>query len=387
MFNFEQLLISIFRTKLCGAELPEEIAEQIKTNPALLTSLYEVSAAHDLAHIVGEVLFEQKLIDQNTEQGRAFFAKRELAEYRYVQMDYDFQEICAAFEKAKIPYMPLKGSVLRNYYPEPAMRTSCDIDILVHPEDLDRATTLLNDELGYTIGEKYVHDVSIFTPNEVHLELHFHLTDYDEAVDRALGDVWQRSLPSDTRTYCRLMPPELFMFYHISHMAKHFKNGGCGVRAFMDIYVMLQKWSVDEEKVDSMLDECRLLRFGKEAKQVAEVWFSGGEHTEITQAMANYVLTGGSYGTLENKILFLQNKEKGGVRYVLKRIFLPYGLLKEYYTRLEKFPVLYPYYLVKRFFRVLFKNRKHAMSELKYATLTPKEQKRRIAKLCDDLEI
>ncbi|MBO4954226.1 MAG: nucleotidyltransferase family protein, partial [Clostridia bacterium] len=36
-----------------------------------------------------------------------------------------------------IDFMPLKGAVIRQYYPEPWMRTSCDIDIHVKKDRLE----------------------------------------------------------------------------------------------------------------------------------------------------------------------------------------------------------------------------------------------------------
>ena len=41
------------------------------------------------------------------------------------------QKTSFKIKKVQIPFLPLKGSVIRQYYPEPWMRTSCDIDILV----------------------------------------------------------------------------------------------------------------------------------------------------------------------------------------------------------------------------------------------------------------
>lgn len=387
MLNFEQLLISILRTKLCDVELPEEIAEQIKTNPALLTSLYEVSDAHDLAHVVGEVLFERGMVDNSTERGRAFFAKRELAEYRYVQMDYDFQEICAAFEKAKIPYMPLKGSVLRNYYPEPAMRTSCDIDILVHPEDLDRATTLLKDELGYTIGEKYYYNISVYSQNDVLIELHFALTEEDKQFNNILSSVWDNVEREEGFNYRFRMTAEMFVLYEIIHMVRHFWGGGFGIHSVMDLWILKKEVLFSNEKLETLLRSCNLLTFGRTVLLLADVWFSGEKHTETTQNIADYIIGSGAYGTKSNQLILSERKSGGRFQYALKRWFAPYKELRITYPKLEKYPFLYPFYQVKRWFRLIFKDRRKAMKRLQSLSDLPKEQKRRIAKLCDDLEI
>lgn len=58
---------------------------------------------------------------------------------RYVLYHDALGKICRALDDAGIDYIPLKGSVLCNLYPAPEMRTSSDIDVLVHEEDLERA--------------------------------------------------------------------------------------------------------------------------------------------------------------------------------------------------------------------------------------------------------
>ena len=56
--------------------------------------------------------------------------KQLAAVFRYEQQ-YEFQRICAVLEQAEVSYIPLKGLLLRNCYPEGWMRTSGDLDLLV----------------------------------------------------------------------------------------------------------------------------------------------------------------------------------------------------------------------------------------------------------------
>ena len=72
------------------------------------------------------------------------------AVFRYEQLNYENERICMALEKAQIPFIPLKGSIIRKYYPESWMRTSCDVDVLVHEEDAEKAVDVLVKEYGYT---------------------------------------------------------------------------------------------------------------------------------------------------------------------------------------------------------------------------------------------
>ena len=47
-----------------------------------------------------------------------------IAIYRYEKINYELNRLRSALNEAQIPFIPLKGSVLRQYYPEPWMRTS-----------------------------------------------------------------------------------------------------------------------------------------------------------------------------------------------------------------------------------------------------------------------
>ncbi|MFX7845188.1 nucleotidyltransferase family protein, partial [Acinetobacter baumannii] len=78
-------------------------------------------------------------------------------------------------------------------------------------------------------------------PSGQHIELHFNLIE-DHRIKGAsaiLNRVWDAAVPCGGWTYQYEMPDELFYFYHIAHMAKHVENGGCGIRPFLDIWVLM----------------------------------------------------------------------------------------------------------------------------------------------------
>ena len=104
--------------------------------------LYRLSKEHDLAHFVGCELEKLSLLS-NDEISNKFRKQHYAAVFRYKGMEFAISEIKDALCEAKIPHIPLKGSVLRYEYPEPWMRTSCDIDILVKRTDIDRACEIL----------------------------------------------------------------------------------------------------------------------------------------------------------------------------------------------------------------------------------------------------
>jgi hypothetical protein len=68
---------------------------------------------------------------------------------RVAKMQAELKAILALFAAHNIPLMPLKGSILSvDYYQDPGHRPMADLDLLVRPEQRDRAGQLLA-QLGY----------------------------------------------------------------------------------------------------------------------------------------------------------------------------------------------------------------------------------------------
>jgi hypothetical protein len=81
------------------------------------------------------------------ERGRAHLQRcerRSLTQYALTAA------ICSTLEQAGVAAVPLKGPLLAEcLYGDPALRESNDIDLLVAPEDLERAVLLTSRHLGY----------------------------------------------------------------------------------------------------------------------------------------------------------------------------------------------------------------------------------------------
>lgn len=351
--NSKQMLFALLRMQICGAAVGEEVQKAL--SPQILEELYSLSLKHDLAHIAGQALGDLGCLGDDEISGK-FKKQAMLAVYRHTRMEHDFQSICNTLEAAKIPYIPLKGAVIRKYYPEAWMRTSCDIDVLVKTELLDDAVKLLQDRMGFSYQAKTSHDVSLYSPNNVHLELHFDLT--DDAVSVAqrtvLRRVWEYSAPAEEMRSMWKMLDETFYFYHIAHMAKHIENGGCGIKPFLDLWILNHQVVHDRQKREELLAEGGLLTFARAAEKLSEVWFSGAEVDSLSLQLEQYVLDGGVYGTLKNSIVVKQAQKGGKLQYMLFKIWQPYNIIKYAYPVLQKHKWLTPIYQVRRWLRIIF---------------------------------
>ena len=373
MENLVGAMMDLIASEVCVKTIDKS---QYSFKDEELVKLYNLSKSHDLAHLVGDALIKNNLIGDGEIKAN-FQHQMMLAVYRYEKINYELGRLREAMNEAKIPFIPLKGSVIRQYYPKPWMRTSCDIDVLVHESDLERAVAILVDKLAYKRESKGSHDISLFSDYGVHLELHYSLIEENRVgnIESVLQNVWEKADPV-AETFEYVLSDEMFYYYHIAHMAKHFVYGGCGVRPFLDLWVLNHCAPFDQENRSAILAEGGLLTFAAEAQALSEVWFGNAEHTDITRQMQDYLLKGGVYGTTKNRVSVQQVKHDGKFRYAISRIWLPYDTLKFHYPSLVGKRVLLPFYEVRRWFKLLFGGGvKRSVNELRLNfSATNKEQ-------------
>ncbi len=380
--NTITLLFALLRSAVCEKELADK--ERALYSSDLLLKIYEEAQRHDVAHLLALGLKKSGM----TEEGTALESEILKALYRTELRRHELEILTAALEKAEIAFFPLKGSVICEYYLEPWMRTSCDIDVLVHEEDTLKAKDVLTSEYGYEYHGKNSHDFSFFTPNKMHIELHYDLVESKLANEAAevLKSVWQHSEERPGYKFCKNMSDEMFYFYHVAHMAKHFANGGCGIRPFIDLYILNNNVTFDAEKRQALIEKGGLAIFEKNAVLLAEIWLGGKVHTSVTQKMEEYILNGGVYGSTENLITVQQNKKGGRLQYALSKFFIPYDTIKYHYPILEKHPFLTPVMEVRRWFKLVFCGHlKRTVRELKYNSNVSSDTVNEVKNLFEDI--
>ena len=314
--------------------------------------LYALSKKHDLAHLIHDSLVKNNLVDFNSKVYQVFNREKILAIYRYQQHNHDLQLVRNIFQEKQIQFVPLKGSILRDYYPEPWMRTCCDIDVLVKEEELEKAKEALM-SLGYeTDGIRTYHDIS-FQKGDTHIELHFNIREANKQLDNLLSCVWDYVKQFDGYEYRE--EKEFFVFHHIAHMAYHFLKGGCGIRPVLDLWILKNKGTYEEVELIKLLDKCHLVSFYRQMCFLCEVWFDGKQHNKISRMMEEHIVDGGVYGTQEKSAVAGIAKHKGSkIQYKLSIAFPPYEYMCNIYPKLVKHKTLLPFYHFYRFFSKCF---------------------------------
>ncbi len=382
MKDIVHAMMTLIASEVCGKAIDPS---QNPFSDEELAALYKLSKAHDLAHLVGDALIKSKLIS-NAEIKSKFEKQLMTAVYRYERINYELNCLRTILNDAKMPFIPLKGSIIRRYYPEPWMRTSCDIDILVREEQVDEAAQLLVDRYGYTYEKKNYHDISLMSGSGVHLELHYSIKERKDNIDSLLSECWSYAVRLEGFEYG--FTNEFFLFHQFAHASYHFLGGGCGIRPFIDVFLLEKKLSFNRGKLDEMLQRTGIKKFSDEMLCLANLWFGNGEHDSITRSMEQFVLTGGVYGTAENSVAVSQQKERGRIGYILRRIWLPYDLLCTTYPRLKGRRYLQPFYEIRRWFRVFNVDaRKRKKNDLNAIKQLSPERKDNVNQMLKELEL
>ncbi len=378
--ELQDIFVKILYSEL--RESPLEDTMKALLTPDTVSRLYDLSKHHDLAHIISSSLYKNGLIADD-EKTAKFSHEEMMSVYRHKQMEYTYGEICRIFDDLQIKYVPLKGSVIRPYYPKASMRTSCDIDILIEEENLESAVNALI-KAGYKCGSRAYHDVSLYSSSGIHLELHFHLGENTENLDAVLKDAWLYARPvSGTR--CEFYE-DFFMFYIYAHMSYHFLSGGCGMRSLMDLSIIEHRMGITYRDAKALLEKAGIYKFAEEIGRLADACFHGYEKDELQEALLYYILTGGVYGSVKNKSAVLKTEGENKFTYLLRRLFPSYSMMSYRYPVLRKAPVLLPVYWGVRIVQMLLAgNASRSLSEMKITSAASDGEANEMKKIRDHL--
>ena len=273
------------------------------------------------------------------------------ASYMDSKNEFTCRKASDSLNSAQIPFIKLKGAVIKNLYPETFLRTSCDTDILVRKNDFNRALSALKSDGFEQDGKIGYHDVSLLFDG-TNLELHFSICENIKKIDALLKDIWKYTVKDGDYNYKE--DNDYFAFHHIAHMLYHFFEGGCGIRPFVDLWIMRRNEFYSEDKLLEFCEKTGMTEFYSAAEQLISVWFQNGNHTELTEMFERFILKGGAYGNFKNSSVVKSAKNGGKLGYIMLLVFPKFASMQVSYPILRKVPVLLPLCYIYRFFEKIF---------------------------------
>lgn len=280
---------------------------------------------------------------------------------------------CDAREKLDemgIRHMLLKGSVMKNYYPAPDMRTMGDIDILVEADRCREAVDAFVADGFVFVDEGDLH--SNVRKGNAYIELHRAMVDSKhEVLSDYYGDGFKLAKKSENGEYEYRLSDEDFYVFMIAHIAKHYRYGGLGIRFFLDLYVYEKSLpTLDMGYVERELEKIGLKDFYRKIRKISYKWYSGNFDGSF-DIMSEYIVSGGVYGIegteMQNSYIYDHLHEDirfQKIKTVFKIAFLEYKEMKIRYPILEKKKFLLPLFWIVRFFDTMVHNPRNAKQRL-----------------------
>lgn len=326
-----------------------------------LDALYEFASFHQMTALIAAALAAAGVEDPRFKQEQAKSIRKNLL------LDYDRKVITDALEKAGIWYMPLKGVVLREYYPQSWMRQMSDNDILFDAKRADEVKTIMETQGFTTVHFGTGHQDDYQKPPVSHFEMHrmlFASTVSEERLYTYYRDI-ERKLIAVSGCE-RRFTDEDFYIYMVAHEYKHFYWNGTGLRSLLDVYVFLKRFegALDWDYIRDETAKLGLAGFEQKNRELAFKTFGDGadidmlnaEQTKMLECFANAGVYGNKGQGIHNKAARL-----GKSKYVMQRVFLPMPIVEANYPFFYKHKILLPVLPIYR----LFHGWNNAVTEVK----------------------
>ena len=166
--GMQRMIEKAFFALLCfeinGEELEDELNNLI--TPEILPALFKLAKRHDLAHLIGDALDKNGLLEEGSEAQKRFLRERNMAVYRYEQIQYEFEQICELIKSKCIPLdLPSTLYEYNNTF-FLVLKPSPKIHLLILEfgemvKDLDTAEGFLEEH-----GKKIINNSALNTINE-----------------------------------------------------------------------------------------------------------------------------------------------------------------------------------------------------------------------------
>lgn len=306
--------------------------------------------------------------------------KKNKAIRKNLLLDTERRELLAAMEREGIWYLPLKGIILKEFYPKAGMRQMADNDILFDSQFQWRLKEIMESRGFQTISiARGNHDVYEKKPvynYEMHTSLYGRV--HDEAWAAYYSNVKERLIKEENSSYGYHFSDEDFYVYLITHACKHHNSGGTGIRSLLDIYVYLRKMesALDWNYISGELQKLHVEDFEADSRRVAEKLFSQevNELNEREAELLRYFLGSGAYGTMKNRVVKkLHEYQKDGEpikagtkrRYLVGRLFPDEEFYQNYAPFAYRHRWFIPIFIPFRAVRGVLRNGKKIVREFK----------------------
>ena len=237
---------------------------------------------------------------------------------RSMRLFHELGTILRAFQAAGIPVIPLKGACLAEaVYGDVALRPMADIDLLVEPDELPRAVSLLR-TLGYNSDQPFdpaaeqtisQHMPMMARSGAATVEVHWTIVcpAFESRFATAdLDGLWSRAVPATIAGVPALMLSPTDLLLHLClHVSSQHRFDDLSLRSFVDMAVVCERYG---ERVDWNAFTARANQWGVAngvylALVLAEEWTEFGCPTAVLTGLNADPLDDGTLSWVKHKVL------------------------------------------------------------------------------------
>lgn len=266
----EELFLKLLSCAL-HSELPEA-RDFTGLEEASWRRIHRLAASHAVPAFVGDrILTLPKEALPNRDMRLMIFSEIELTRRGNAYLTKALGQLQKTYEAAGLPFILLKGLSLGCFYPDAALRSGGDLDILFHSDaDYERGNELLR-KAGHKLHDdsevRYGH--TAFTYGRTIVENHARAVFFDhKRHNRRFDALIQEAISSGSLITqhhgdytIQTLPHELNVVYIFIHLFFHWLHWGVGFRQYSDWLLMMTrlKGQLDEEKILSMAKDLDIL--------------------------------------------------------------------------------------------------------------------------------
>lgn len=266
----EELFLKLLSCAL-HSELPEA-RDFTGLEEASWRRIHRLAASHAVPAFVGDrILTLPKEALPNRDMRLMIFSEIELTRRGNAYLTKALGQLQKTYEAAGLPFILLKGLSLGCFYPDAALRSGGDLDILFHSDaDYERGNELLR-KAGHKLHDdsevRYGH--TAFTYGRTIVENHARAVFFDhKRHNRHFDALVQEAISSGSLITqhhgdytIQTLPHELNVVYIFIHLFFHWLHWGVGFRQYSDWLLMMTrlKGQLDEEKILSMAKDLDIL--------------------------------------------------------------------------------------------------------------------------------
>lgn len=288
------------------------------------------------------------------------------------QQEIELQDALQKLSIMQVKHIPLKGCLIKNLYPSPDMRTMGDLDILVESDRCNEVVAEFEKDGFSFSGEGELH--SNVERGNAYIEFHRSMVDeqYGRLYDY-FGNGFLKAKPSVDDKYRYELSNEDVYIFLIAHIAKHFRNGGTGIRSLLDLRVFRKAYpDLDMKYIKAEMKKIGLEKFQNKIETIAGDWFKGnfdGEYNDVSE----YIALSGVFGQKENakfSTFILENNEDQStfktnrLRWIVREFFPKSEVMAIRYPVLKRQKWLTPLFWIVRVFDTLIHEPKNAKGRL-----------------------